>query len=189
MGDLTPKLDLYLPGGGSTGTIPDEPADIDKLNGNFRTLDATAGYFVCTSTTRPAEPYPGQPIYETDTQMRRIYVNGVWTKETSDWVTPTLLTGWAVPGAEYLPIAYRREGSNIRFRGAATGAVAGDPLFTIEPNYRLDLPAGKTLFVQVANGATASTTTRLGFRANGQVVAIAGTAPNFDSLTFPASGS
>lgn len=44
MGQNTPRAGLYLPGGGSTGTItPDEVADIDKLNGNFTIIDGLLG--------------------------------------------------------------------------------------------------------------------------------------------------
>lgn len=44
MADNTPNLNLYLPGGGSTGlTTPDEVADIDRLNQNFREIDTFAG--------------------------------------------------------------------------------------------------------------------------------------------------
>lgn len=44
MGAVTPILGLYKPGGGSTGTIvPDETADIDRLNENFDAIDAWAG--------------------------------------------------------------------------------------------------------------------------------------------------
>lgn len=78
MGDLTPRLDLYLPGGGSSGTIADEPADIDKLNDNFRRLDGTAGALPVTSTTRPPTPFEGQLIYETDTGFMQIWRAGAW---------------------------------------------------------------------------------------------------------------
>jgi hypothetical protein len=44
MAGTTPNLNLYLPGGGSTGTYtPDEVADIDPLNQNFVKLDTFAG--------------------------------------------------------------------------------------------------------------------------------------------------
>jgi hypothetical protein len=69
MSALTTRLGLYKPGGGLTGLItPDEVADIDKINSNMDKLDAAIGYFVCTSTTRPSSPFPGQPIFETDTK-------------------------------------------------------------------------------------------------------------------------
>jgi len=81
MGSNTSKLGLYLPGGGSTGLItPDEPADIDKINDNMVKIDADAGAFVCTSSTRPSSPYNGKIIYETDTNNTR-----VWRSATSTW--------------------------------------------------------------------------------------------------------
>ena len=81
MGSNTSKLGLYLPGGGSTGLItPDEPADIDKINDNMSKIDADAGAFVCTSSTRPSSPYNGKIIYETDTKNTR-----VWRSATSTW--------------------------------------------------------------------------------------------------------
>lgn len=44
MGATTPNIGLYKPGGGSSGLIvPDEVADIDRLNGNFDLIDAFAG--------------------------------------------------------------------------------------------------------------------------------------------------
>lgn len=40
---FTPFLNLYKPGGGSTGTIvPDEVADIDRINANFDAIDTFA---------------------------------------------------------------------------------------------------------------------------------------------------
>lgn len=44
MGANTPNRNLYLPGGGSSGTIvPDETADIDRINENFTILDTWSG--------------------------------------------------------------------------------------------------------------------------------------------------
>lgn len=41
---FTPNLNLYKPGGGSTGLItPDEVVDVDRFNQNFDLLDAFAG--------------------------------------------------------------------------------------------------------------------------------------------------
>lgn len=74
MGDLTTKLSLYLPGGGSSGLIlPDEIIDIDRINDNMRKIDDVSGAKIVTSTTRPALPFDGQTIYETDTRLVAIY--------------------------------------------------------------------------------------------------------------------
>lgn len=84
MGDLTPRIALYKPGGGSTGTItPDETADIDKLNDNADILDEIAGIPIVTSSTRPADPYDGMGIFESDTGLIRI-----WRQSITTWVLP-----------------------------------------------------------------------------------------------------
>lgn len=44
MAGNTPNLDLYLPGGGSSGLwVPDEVADIDKINQNMQKVDTAIG--------------------------------------------------------------------------------------------------------------------------------------------------
>lgn len=76
---FTSRLSLYKPGGGSTGTIlPDEVADIDQINANFDKIDAVVGARNYTSTTRPATPFSGQIIYETDTQFLKQWSGSAW---------------------------------------------------------------------------------------------------------------
>lgn len=58
-----------------------ETVDIDVLNANADKLDAAAGATICTSTTRPASPYSGQIIYETDTKLTWKYSGG-WKLDT-----------------------------------------------------------------------------------------------------------
>jgi hypothetical protein len=79
MPDFTSRLSLYLPGGGADGTItPDETADIDKLNDNFRAIDSSVGSSIVTSTTRPVTPFQGQLIYETDTGRTMMRQGSQW---------------------------------------------------------------------------------------------------------------
>jgi hypothetical protein len=113
MGDLTARLDLYLPGGGSSGSIPDEQADIDKINGNMEILDDIVGTPVVTSGTRPSTPYVGQPIYESDT--KRIVV---W--DGSAWVIPGRSTVAHYVVADFDALA------------AFSGMIAGDTVTVIE---------------------------------------------------------
>lgn len=81
MTQFTTKLDLYKPGGGSGGSnVPDEQADIDKLNDNFDIIDAAVGAEICTSGTRPATPYDGKIIFETDTKRFR-----TWRQSNTTW--------------------------------------------------------------------------------------------------------
>lgn len=50
-----------------------EFADQEPFNRNFDTIDKKLGFENCTSTTRPANPYKGQTIYETDTGMSYMF--------------------------------------------------------------------------------------------------------------------
>lgn len=81
MADFTNRLNLAKPAGGSSGTIPgDDQADIDVLNANADKIDAAVGVRYVTSTTRPATPYDGQMIKETDTGKLLTY-----RQATSEW--------------------------------------------------------------------------------------------------------
>ncbi len=79
MPDYTSRLSLAKPRGGSSGSTPAEQVAIDMLNGNFDKLDASIGAPSYTSTTRPVSPFPGQVIYEIDTQAAAAYIGSSWT--------------------------------------------------------------------------------------------------------------
>lgn len=91
MATTTTRLGLTKPA--STDLV-----DVAVLNTNFDKTDAAAGAYVCTSTTRPATPYAGQIIYETDTDQ-----SFVWDSATSTWnvLVPgaTVCTSSSRPGA------------------------------------------------------------------------------------------
>lgn len=73
MVDYTPRLKLPrldLAGGEIANGYPQVQNDLANL------VDANAGAKVCTSTTRPATPYQGQIIYETDRKAVAIYDGG-----------------------------------------------------------------------------------------------------------------
>jgi len=57
---------------------------------------------VCTSTTRPASPYEGQAIYETDTDRMLIYNGSIW-----------IPTGGKVPSCRVARVAALTPGSNV----------------------------------------------------------------------------
>lgn len=76
MGVTTTNLQLYKPGGGSTGTIqPDEVVDVDQLNQNFDKIDAFAGrvmksarmYGTAVERAATIPPVRGIEWFETDT--------------------------------------------------------------------------------------------------------------------------
>lgn len=74
MSDFTPRANLRLPGGGSTGTIlPDEQVDIDVLNDNFRKVDALLGARNVPSVSSYSGSMDGDLVYARDTELLSIY--------------------------------------------------------------------------------------------------------------------
>lgn len=73
MATTTTKLALTKPDG-------TDLVDIAVLNANADKLDLAAGAFTCTSSTRPATPWNGQLIFETDTNNFYVYISSsaVW---------------------------------------------------------------------------------------------------------------
>ena len=61
MPDYTTRLGLAKPSDG-------ENYDVDIVNANSDIVDTAIGGREVTSTTRPATPYLGQVIFETDTK-------------------------------------------------------------------------------------------------------------------------
>lgn len=52
--------------------------DITDLNSNADDIDAAVGFTICTNATRPASPYTGQSIFETDTGDSFIWDGSAW---------------------------------------------------------------------------------------------------------------
>ena len=69
----------------------------------------TTGTIICTSSTRPASPFEGQQIYETDTDLEYVYNGSSWVPPTS--VTPSISNYW----------------SSISATGFSQATVAGTP--------------------------------------------------------------
>lgn len=55
------------------------------LGQNWDKVDTAVGYQVVTSSTRPATPYPGKPITESDTGYRTLFSNGT-SPASASWV-------------------------------------------------------------------------------------------------------
>lgn len=93
MSTLTPRLNLTLP---ASGDVVSRTVGFDN---NWTALDSQVGITECTSLTRPASPYFGQVIFETDTLQLafRNAANTLWryirsvpvVAATSDIAVPT----------------------------------------------------------------------------------------------------
>jgi hypothetical protein len=77
---------------GSTGTYALGSAflRVSKIVSATQWPAVTTGTIICTSTTRPASPFVGQKIYETDTKKELTYDGASWTQP---WNQP-----WGVVG-------------------------------------------------------------------------------------------
>lgn len=73
MPDYTTRLGLAKPSDG-------ENYDVDIVNANSDIVDGAVGAKNVTSTTRPATPYIGQVIYETDTKVVRMWNGSRWNE-------------------------------------------------------------------------------------------------------------
>lgn len=116
-----------------------------------------------------------------------VFNGSVWVAQglaDSGWITPTLVAGWATPAGNFVPLQYRKIGNEVIFRGAATGATSGDPIFTLPTGYRPAIASGKELYFVVLNGTSTSAITRVVIRDNGTVVAVSSTTPNFGQISF-----
>jgi len=61
-------------------TKPDfvDVVDVSELNTNADAIDAAVGATIVTSATRPASPWTGQIIYETDTESTFVWTGSAW---------------------------------------------------------------------------------------------------------------
>jgi len=71
MATSTTKLGLTKP------ALTDN-VDITVLNTNFDDIDTAAGFAIVTSATRPASPWAGQVIFETDTGLSFVWDGDSW---------------------------------------------------------------------------------------------------------------
>lgn len=95
----------------TTGDFIDVVTDI---NNSMDKLDATAGYTICTSGTRPTgtDRWDGREIYETDTRR-----NYLWSAAVSDWLP--LLVGRSATGPYLVGPSVDTSGIGFNFQGAS----------------------------------------------------------------------
>lgn len=73
--DFTSRLGLNKP---NPDPVTGDPVDVSKLNENADKIDSTISFTLCTSTARPAAPFPGQAILETDTGRAYVWGGSAW---------------------------------------------------------------------------------------------------------------
>lgn len=73
--NFTTRLGLNKP---DPDPVTGDFVDVSKLNDNADDIDATISFTVCTSGARPAVPFQGQAILETDTGKTFIWGGSAW---------------------------------------------------------------------------------------------------------------
>jgi len=130
---------------------------------------------VCTSTTRPSSPYVGQMIFETDTNMLKIWLGSAWSNGQP--------MGNTVNSIEVLVIAGGASGARSEINGSGGGGAGGylEGTFSVSAGltYTVTVGAGGAARTSAADGASGSnsvfaTATALGGGGGGINVAVNG---------------
>ena len=103
----TTRLGLYKPLNDGSELVNVQ----QDLNGNWDKLDLAAGFQIVTSSTRPATPYPGKAIAESDTSYRSYYSNGT-VPASASWVE--------------IPNSSGTFGSNLKLASSAQLTIGAD---------------------------------------------------------------
>jgi len=115
-----------------SGTTSNSPAflRVSKIVQATQWPAVTTGTIICTSSTRPASPFAGQQIYETDTSLSYTYSGSAWvqTGNLGAWTTfvPTLTQSGAVTKT-VTSATYTQVGKLViaQFNLSVTGAGTG----------------------------------------------------------------
>ena len=176
MSDFTPRANLRLPGGGSTGTIlPDEQVDIDVLNDNFRKIDALLGARNIPSSSSYSGSMDGDLVYARDTEYLHMF-----SANAGGLITPRL------PGST------RFKGTTAEMN-AFVGAQEGDSWFNTDDNSeyacRGGVWVGRATVANLASATLASNSwTVLSNPASWQIDAAMRDSPWSNGIVIPAAG-
>lgn len=167
MPDYTSRLKLIKPADG-------EPVEVSQLNANSDALDASPGTFICTSTTRPANPFAGQHIYETDTKTELVYDGSKWLTLSTAAASRRVFTasnvngevtegtgGFRVTVTEIVPDTFLIKG-RVRYTGNLNPVPATLRWFYLPSSCT---PTGTTAFAQIT-GTVLETQRSVPFRIN-----------------------
>ena len=124
--------------GAGSGTSPPAFLRVSKIVQATQWPAVTTGTIICTSSTRPASPFVGQQIYETDTSLNYQWNGTAWvvSAQLGAWTawTPTFsgATNFGVTFARYMQV-----GKTVTWQ--ATLTTSGVPVSSGQ--YQLTLPA------------------------------------------------
>jgi hypothetical protein len=115
---------------------------------------------VCTSTTRPASPFEGQAIYETDTDLMFIYNGAIWVNPPSIVLLNSQTASYTIALSDIGKIVEMNVGSANNLTVPADNTVNFPTGISIDI---LQVGAGQTTLV-AASGVTINRSTGLKLR-------------------------
>lgn len=136
----------------------------------------TTGTIICTSSTRPASPFAGQQIYETDTNLVYVYSGSAWVKvlqqkstTTTGWTNATYTNSWVSYGSPWSAARYMKDDLGVvHLDGLIASGTIGTSAFTLPAGFR---PAYQQIYTALCNPNAIG---RLDILTNGQVQPAAG---------------
>lgn len=158
-------------GSGGTGSTSYAPAflRVSKIVQATQWPAVTTGTIICTSTTRPASPFEGQTIYETDNDRQLVWNGSAWVAPPVTYRPPAcLITRSTDQGISHATDTL------MQFTGGATFDTepAATPMFSSGTNTRITIrTAGiySVSYVLSWSGTSTSGTRFAGVRLNGSV--------------------
>lgn len=105
--------------------------DISDLNSNADDIDAAVGSTIVTSATRPASPFAGQVIFETDTELSFVWDGSTWKPSGG---------GGGNVADDCIQPNFNTISSNYTFDSGYNGVSAGP--ITIASGFTVTVPAG-----------------------------------------------
>jgi hypothetical protein len=117
----------------------------------------TTGTIICTSSTRPASPFEGQVIYETDTGLSLIY-------DGSAWVSPSVTHKPPSAQITHPGNFTTNEGIGITVTGISTVSWDTDSMTTTADRLTINTPGLYSAHARILTPAGNSTDYRMGIR-------------------------
>jgi hypothetical protein len=142
---------IQVDGSITTAKIADDAVTADKLASS---LSATT---ICTSSTRPASPFEGQKIYETDTGLSLIY-------DGSAWVSPSVTHKPPSAQITHPGNFTTNEGVGITVTGISTVSWDTDSMTTTADRLTINTPGLYSAHARILTPSGTSTDYRMGIR-------------------------
>lgn len=116
--------------------------------GYFETSAESGEYVICTSTTRPASPFTGQRIYETNTGYERLWNGSTWVQNANN----PIVTSFPSSPIEGDQVLFKETVTTVA--GGGTASAATPPQLFVYSNSAWNPVSGQALLATVTCSGT-----------------------------------